>query len=217
MIDDRGFHGHETVDIDYGGKVRIKESSAAQGPCIWLFYNGPVKVDPASHAADWCPHETLRPHEVGHAGLHMTLAQAERVHAQLGSMIERMRASERDWIGELNAAPEPEPLGPGMWISTGVGVRFWQQTVGALAIAWYDSGDPDGQRWYPLGLEPPGTWRRATPDEVPDNAADLYELLGYERCEYCDGSGETWSQIEGHAVSNFCLDCGSVGFVLPGR
>jgi hypothetical protein len=84
---DRGFVANEETMTDYGSSVRFGESSAAKGPCIWMWVEqqdqGPGGLKP----------------ELGQVHTHMTLAQAEEIHAKLGELIayEKVVWEEEAW------------------------------------------------------------------------------------------------------------------------
>lgn len=67
---DRGFltYGGGEIPTDYGHKIRVQESSSAEGPKVWLF----ISDSPVTEGRD----------------PHLTLEQAIAVHAALGQFIE---------------------------------------------------------------------------------------------------------------------------------
>lgn len=67
---DRGFlvYGGHEISTDYGHTVRVQESSAADGPHVWLFISDSPRVD--NHNP------------------HLNLEQAVALHAALGQFIE---------------------------------------------------------------------------------------------------------------------------------
>ena len=101
------------------------------------------------------------------------------------------RVSER--YRELNAdpEPEPEPIGPGMWVKSAFEdsnewrnsfPRFFQDQLrhSDEFVGWWTVGE-DNDQWAPeIFSGDPEAWQRCTPDESPDNAPDLYDLLGIE-------------------------------------
>jgi hypothetical protein len=67
---DRGFNWYPPLPGDYGGDVRVSESSAAEGPHLWLTVRERINPnDPASELKD--------------AGVHLTAEDAWRLHEQL--------------------------------------------------------------------------------------------------------------------------------------
>lgn len=71
----RGFQHHEPIPSEYGGEVRVYESSAASGPHIWLTATAPENLnDPEGNEVK--------------APLHLTLANATRLRDQLTQLIE---------------------------------------------------------------------------------------------------------------------------------
>lgn len=91
---DRGFltYGGREIPTDYGHTVRVQESSAADGPHVWLFISDSLQVDKHNP--------------------HLSLEQAIAVHAALGQFIEGV--PER-WGGgaELLAEAKRRVLGSG--------------------------------------------------------------------------------------------------------
>jgi hypothetical protein len=77
-VSERGFVHLDPVRTDYGADVRIYESSAAMAPHIWLAVDQPPPKNGGEMAE-------------AHAHAHMSLPQAEEIHAQLGHMIERTK------------------------------------------------------------------------------------------------------------------------------
>ena len=77
------------------------------------------------------------------------------------------------WASSLRSL-NPEPIRPGMWCRQGLGGGryFVERIVGDIAVVWYF-----GSRWavtsYPISTL---TVQRAC--DPPDNAQDLYDLLG---------------------------------------
>lgn len=76
-LSDRGFKHYEPTVTDYGHVVRIYESSAATRPCLWLAVE--LTAEDARKAGS-----NIEP-SAAHA--HMTLKQAEEIHAKLGAAI----------------------------------------------------------------------------------------------------------------------------------
>jgi hypothetical protein len=68
---DRGFRHYAPIPTDYGHVVRVYESSAAKGPCLWLA----VELDPGL------------PVEPGIA--HLTLEQAQAIRDTLSTAIDK--------------------------------------------------------------------------------------------------------------------------------
>lgn len=59
-VSNRGFKHHEPVPSEYGGNVRVYESSAASAPHIWVNVECPVNMnDPRGPAKDASAHLTL--------------------------------------------------------------------------------------------------------------------------------------------------------------
>lgn len=71
--DCRGFREYGTVTCSYGTTLRVKESSSAEGPHVWLF----VSSDP----------RRLREPE-GEASAHLTRRQAKALVARLQAWLD---------------------------------------------------------------------------------------------------------------------------------
>lgn len=72
--DDRGFKESGEVKCTYGSTARVKESSSAMSPKIWLF----VEEDPA----------ILREPKPGNAALHLDFKQARKLIGLLEDAME---------------------------------------------------------------------------------------------------------------------------------
>ncbi|MDJ0368767.1 hypothetical protein QMK19_03505 [Streptomyces sp. H10-C2] len=92
-VSDRGFliYGGQPIPTSYGHTVRVQESSAAEGPHVWLFIDDSPVSDRNSP--------------------HLSLEQAIAVHAALGQFIdgvaerwedgaERVAEAKRNVLGE---------------------------------------------------------------------------------------------------------------------
>lgn len=72
---ERGFNQDEPIQTDYGHEIRVYESSAAKGPCLWLA----VEKGEARFPGDLGPE---------HAHAHMTIEQAQELRDSLGRIID---------------------------------------------------------------------------------------------------------------------------------
>lgn len=84
-ITDRGLAKWPPTSTSYGAEVLVYESSAAEAPHIWLGVDQP---EPATSSPPELP--------AAIATAHMTLEQAEEVHANLGAAIEYVK---KTWSG----------------------------------------------------------------------------------------------------------------------
>jgi hypothetical protein len=81
-FDHRGFGEFGEFRDERGVTVRVKESSAAGGPRIWVFVN--------------CMRDDYR--QDGAA--HLTLDDARRLRDMLNGAVSFMEQRDRDWLGE---------------------------------------------------------------------------------------------------------------------
>ena len=89
---ERGFASYaDGVPSTYGEVVRVYESSSATAPHIWLAIKGKAHLSgpPAPHAKV--------PYGIAPGGIqaHLTVEQAQRIHAALGEAIDAALSDER--------------------------------------------------------------------------------------------------------------------------
>lgn len=97
---ERGFARWPTTPTTRDEEVEVYESSAAAGPHLWLGVRGVAHLSEPTvreHLApsDGFPGVWLAP---GHMAAHLSLAQAEQLHATLGQAVEFMRQRDREWL-----------------------------------------------------------------------------------------------------------------------
>jgi hypothetical protein len=93
---ERGFAEFgEEIDTAYGAKVNFSESSAASGPHLWMSVDGDVHLREDPRSVVGIPFGIAK----AHAGVHLNLKQARKIHDQLGQGIKFMEERDRDWVG----------------------------------------------------------------------------------------------------------------------
>lgn len=98
---DRGFKRFEAVPSTYGGEVKVYESSAAEGPHLWLNATAPVSLNEPDGAQVT-------------AALHITLDAAALLRDQLDYLVQNhyQRVEEVEALAEALPPPvQPEPGG----------------------------------------------------------------------------------------------------------
>jgi hypothetical protein len=87
---ERGFLNYgDPMTTDYDHKVTVRQSSAALVDAVWLFVDGSVQVDPASHDPNY--DRSMGGDHVyrqGHVGVHLTAGQAKGLVARLQAWID---------------------------------------------------------------------------------------------------------------------------------
>lgn len=142
--------------------------------------------------------------------------------------------SRLDRYQKLNAEPEQsaaetvDEIGPGMWVTSALeDPNEWRNSYPRFLadvlptgefLGYWTVGEHDDQYQAEIFCSNDGeVWRRCTSEEIPGNAAELYELLGYEKCE-CGGAG--WVLREGedengpYPYQEQCR-CDGVGYLIP--
>lgn len=80
-VSDRGFKQGHQIESDYGGMIRAYESSAAEGPHVWVRIECPIDLnEPQGPMTD--------------AVVHLTLENAIKLRDQLGQITTSL---ENDW------------------------------------------------------------------------------------------------------------------------
>lgn len=72
---DRGFDCLPEIPSEYGGQVRVYESSTATQPCIWLMAEAPVNLNEPTGAMLEAP-------------IHLTVKNAKKLAQQLMFLVE---------------------------------------------------------------------------------------------------------------------------------
>jgi hypothetical protein len=74
VITDRGFMRLPSIPSEYGGEVRVYESSAAIGPHIWLSAEAPVDLNDPGGPTHTVP-------------IHLTVENAKRLAEQIQHLV----------------------------------------------------------------------------------------------------------------------------------
>jgi len=77
---DRGLHDFALITDTYGRRIRVRTSSSAEGPRVWIFTNDQEGYDGIFHLGEW---HSFSPH--------LNVEQAERLIDALQRFVKRAK------------------------------------------------------------------------------------------------------------------------------
>lgn len=107
-VSDRGFVHWTPVPDTYGHEIKVYESSAADGPCMWLSIDGPVHLNAPAEPKAGIPHGVSPD---GSASAHLTYEQVLQVRARLTAWIARHVTEGAEIVADRYAAELAHELG----------------------------------------------------------------------------------------------------------